>query len=88
MVQVLPLVFLTGIAFNRTTIAVSYPLFSSLRKSVTNAFAWAKTHGKIRRNEVKGCDEAQLIIDDEFEVKDVEGESQSQTARVDIEESF
>lgn len=37
---------------------------------------------------MKGCDEAQLIIDDEFEVRDVEGESQSQTARVDIEESF
>lgn len=52
---------------------------------IENAFSWAAKNGLTRRNIQHGEEEAKLVLQDDFEVKNVEGESTQQTHDFDVE---
>jgi len=53
---------------------------------IDSAFEWAKTKSLIRTSEIHGEDEAKLVLEDGFSLKEEEGEERSQEMSMTVEE--
>ena len=52
---------------------------------ITNAWAWAERHNKLRKNEVHGEWEAKIILDDQFKFNEAEGFDLEQSTAMSVE---
>lgn len=61
-------------------------IFLCLRKMIDSAFQWAAKKSLIRTSEVHGEEEAKIILEEGFSLKEEEGEERSQNMTLTVEE--
>lgn len=58
----------------------------SIRKMADSAFVWAAARNLVRLNSMHGEEEARLVLDESFTMKEEEGVARTQQVRMDVEE--
>ena len=58
-----------------------------IRPMIEKAWAWAHQHKCLRKNEIHGEEEAKLILSEEYDLLDVEGQEIGMSGSIEMEVS-